>query len=112
MSLFKDQVAADIAATFINVDEFADEHNIDGVVLKAVIDRGIDERDTLFNYERPSHPAYGVYAENITMYISLTELGYKPEVDQPMEVDGETCIVKSCHDDMGLLTIVLEGNRS
>ena len=38
MSTFKELVQADIFGTFLNADEFADEHSIDGRPMKVVLD--------------------------------------------------------------------------
>lgn len=113
MKSFKEQIEADVRGVFINGEEFADEHNIDGQLLTVVIDRAMTtDKDLLYTYERPTSPANGVYTDVITVYVSLADLGYKPAEGQMMHIDGEIYFVQSVADDMGMLAITLEGNRS
>lgn len=113
MSAFKDQVALDIKATFINEEEFGDKHIVNDVELIVVIDRHlVEKRELLFNRERSSSPAYGVFSDKIVMYVSLADLGYKPSEGEQMHIDEEHYFVVEVAEDMGMLTITLEGNRS
>lgn len=99
---FKDHIAADIA-TFINSDEFADEHTIDGVTLPAVVD---SEEAT----GAPLSYAEGVFADKKTVYVNAEKLGYLPVEEQLMQLDDVQYIVRQVNKEMGMLVIKLERN--
>jgi len=107
MSLFKDQVAADIAATFINFDEFATEHDIDGENLTIVLDSNLNTGNKFKGVTED-----GVYLNHITFFVAENVLGYRPVENDHMTFDGYPCTVASCDEDFGLLEITLEVNRS
>lgn len=113
MMSFKDQIEKDIRDTFINDHEFAEEHDINGVMLSVVIDRDTNAgRDSLYSYERPSFPVNGVYAANIILYVSKADLGYKPEEGEDIKIDGKIYFVENASEEMGMLVLTLAGNRS
>ena len=67
MSRFKDAVAADIKAVFINGLEFADEHDINGETVMAVVDGDIiQERNSSSYSEYPE----GVFQQQIMVFVS------------------------------------------
>jgi hypothetical protein len=107
---FKDFVNRDLG-TFINVDEFSEFHNIDGVDIPALIDSDVLK-------ERPRQPielyhsANGVYVSSIVLYVRETDLGFRPVILQHMKVDGTLYTVSNCTESMGLLEIVLEANEA
>lgn len=105
---FKDMMAADILAVFLNTDEFADMHNINGQQIACVIDEDISkQRGT-----RQSESFDGIYAHQLTVFISESDLGYRPERDQKMTIDGEWYLVIDCAAAGGVLEIELGANRA
>jgi hypothetical protein len=110
---FKDQLALDVQSTFINPDEFATEHNIDGRNMWVVVDT--DQLGSNIPGLRGSQPpAYneGVFVNQKVIYVDSIEFGYTPEEDQRIKFDGSTYIVRGVKDDDGILMIMLEANRS
>ncbi|MDD4599626.1 MAG: hypothetical protein PHQ46_00975 [Negativicutes bacterium] len=100
-------MAADISAVFLNTDKFAGMHNINGQQIACIIDEDISkQRGT-----RQSENFDGIYARQLTVFISESELGYRPEQDQKMTVDGEWYMVIDCAAAGGMLEIELEANR-
>lgn len=108
MSTFKEQVAEDLD-TFINLDEFADEHDVNGVTVKCVVQSPTEQE----MFQRGI--AYGGFEDthgNLTiLHIKKDDFGETPVESQVVELDGESGLVKSCIEDMGLLSIYLEFNH-
>ncbi len=103
MKTFKEQIAADNAAIFINDMEFADMHDLNGTECKAIVqDISVAEAAEDFGQ------AYtGIYGSRVQVNC-LKEL--LPEAPVPLQVfvlDGKMYQVESCADDMGILTIQL-----
>ena len=63
MSYFKDMVAVDVKRIFLNPDEFAEKHNIDGKEILCVLDKNINSDPSLAK-------ALGVYSNMVTLYVS------------------------------------------
>lgn len=101
---FKDQVAADLD-TFINPDEFADEHDLNGDTVKAIVESPTSQERWITDKE------YGVYngleGNLYIVHCRKADLSAVPVYDQRFDLDGTICIVDSVIDDMGILTIEL-----
>lgn len=108
MSAFKDAVAADIKATFINELEFADEHTVNGEPVICVVDSNItDERQV-----SSSEFAPGVYMDQVVLYVKQSDLPQKPVRGELLKLDNERYFVKKVADNVGVLEITLEANES
>lgn len=108
MSTFKEQVAEDLD-TFINLDEFADEHDVNGVTVKCVVQSPTEQE--MFQ-QGIAYSGYEVTHGNLTiLHIKKDDFGETPVESQVVELDGESGLVKSCIEDMGLLSIYLEFNH-
>lgn len=105
---FKDQILADIDAVFLNADEFADEHEINSQTMTCVIDEDLSKQRS----NRQSDDYDGIYARQLTLYVRESVLGYRPERDQKMTVDGEWYLVLDCAASDGLLEVTLGANRA
>jgi len=93
---------------FLNTDEFADLHDIDGQMIKALIDS-----DILNEYSNDKTEMYdGVYRGEIALYVKESDLNYRPVRGQIMRLDGNIYTVKECADDMGVFCITLEAAES
>jgi hypothetical protein len=99
---FKDQLQADLN-TFLSQDEFADEHDIDGLPVMAVVDSSVQQ-------EHPLSYAEGVFLSRITLFVARVILGYVPEEDQRMRVDGKRYRVDHVSEEDGMLVLRLEAN--
>lgn len=98
---FKEQLSRDLD-TFLNTNEFADLHTVDGVPLKAVIDNA--QREHPYSY------AEGISLNQLQMHVKVTELGYRPVPNQRIDLDGRTCIVAAVAESEGMYQITLESN--
>lgn len=98
---FKTQIAKDIAKAFLNADEFADTHDIDGVSVVCVIDTDIlHERSTLVSD--------AVFGNQIALHVSASALSDKPVHNQLMRIDDGLYLVREVAENMGMYTITLE----
>ncbi len=110
MSAFKDMVAADCSGVFINPDEFAEEHNLNGSTCSCIVQNITSDYDmTSGNMEaRKYYDLYGEHKEVNVVKSSLTET---PVYGQSFYLDGELYTVMEVADDMGILTIVMVANN-
>lgn len=109
MSRFKDAVAADIKATFINSLEFADFHDINGEELLCVIDSDIIQERNARTY---SEYADGVFKTQIMVFVAADDLPGRPVKGEIFRLDGELYMVDECAENMGVLEITIEANDS
>lgn len=105
---FKDQVNADLDV-FLNLDEFAETHNIDGRQVKCIIDLD-DLRKFRVNQQAVNFP--GVYGSYKTLFVKAADLPNRPVIGQHLKVDGELYLVVECSEPDGMLEVSLEVNEA
>lgn len=110
MSTFKDQVAKDNRAVFLNLDEFGENHTLnkkecqcilqgDSVVQALSIGEGINK----------TYPV--IYGADLTVNVLESDLdGGAPVYGQRFIVDDKEYLVDTVKEDMGMLTIGLVAN--
>lgn len=107
---FKEQLNKD-AAVFVNIDELGELHDVDGNNIVIVIDE-----DVLHGRPRQPMELYntvsGVFIQDKTIYAKSSDFTYRPVVGQHLTLDGDLYIVSTCHENMGILTIVLGANQA
>lgn len=109
MSAFKDAVANDVKAVFINGLEFADEHTINGATVQCVVDSDITkERNT------PSSSEYanGVYIEQKMIFVAKSDLPGVPVKGEMLRLDGDRYLVDEVQESDGMLEITIEDNQA
>lgn len=97
-----DQMAIDVRNTFLNIDEFATVHEIDGRKMPVIVDA--TDNPTPLDY------AEGVSVFRKIIYVESAVLGYTPRQEQVMKFDGERFTVALVSDADGLFVITLEAN--
>ena len=103
MSGFKDMVAADRAAVFLDIDFFGESYRVEGKNIPIVLDN--DELK-----ERQGGQDLAV-AESATLFFALVEdLPPRRSPGQSLNVNGRECLVDAWTQDMGIATIVLREN--
>jgi hypothetical protein len=107
MSL-KEQIAADSQNVFLNTDEFADTHNINGQPMLAIIDSAL----SLQRSARQTENYDGIHQSKIILFVRESDLGYRPERDQKMTIDDKWYEVIECASDNDLLEITLGANET
>lgn len=92
-------VARDALTVFMNMEEFAEVHDINGRWLRCIIDT--NEADTAPSlYE-------GVYTLLTTVYVLSSEIR-APAVDEVFTIDNVMFVVKHVSDEDGLIVIKAE----
>lgn len=107
MPKLRDYFFAD-TGVFLNLDEFAEMHNIDGHVVPAIIDSDILK----IRSQHKSEQYDGIYRGEIVIYVKTTDLPFRPVYGQDMTLDGEDYLVKDSSEEMGVLVITLEANEA
>lgn len=106
---FKEQIAADISGVFLNEQEFADKHTIDGKEMTVVVDENeLLERDKA----RMGTHQDGLYKSRRLIYVSREEFGPRPPIGKQLNFDGRLFRVADCTEEAGMLAITLEAARS
>jgi len=105
---FKEQLAADAGAVFLNPAEFGEIHNVGGKEMTVVIDdSGMQERG-----KRMQSGGDGVYERRTVVYVSALDFGPLPAIGDILTVDGDTYMVKNCVDEGDIYSIHLEDYES
>ena len=106
---FKDLVAADISAAFLNGQEFADTHTIDGREMDAVVDDdALLERDAA----RGGVHSDGIYRVRRLIYVAKADYGGRPPSGKRLNLDGREYRVVQADDAAGVLSIEIEAIRT
>ena len=106
---FKDQIAADIFGTFLNAQEFADIHTINGKEMTVVLDDNeLLERDK----SRLGTHVDGLYKSRRLIYVAREEFGPRPAIGAMMSLDGRQYKVTDCTEEAGVLAIELGATRT
>lgn len=102
-SPFKKAVEHDVNAVFINLDEFAEEHVINGDKVRCILDKIINEAHSEESY-------VGVFVNQLTIYVKTGDI-LTPDEGDLIQVDGSNHIVQSVSEEMGVLVIVVDANK-
>ena len=107
---FKEMVAADVSAVFLNPAEFGERHDLNGTECICVVE-GMTARVGCQRSEK--YEGYDVVhgATNV-VHVKKTDLGEMPVEGEVFKLDGEIHYVHSCAENMGMLTICLRANIS
>jgi len=109
MSTLKDHILHDIEAAFINTKEFAEEHILDDQTVVCIVQDVNIAEDLTVDKKGEYFP--DLFGDAKTINISKNQLEEIPVYGQLIYLDGERYEVVSVADDMGLLTIVITGNK-
>jgi hypothetical protein len=92
----REQVATDLP-TFLNVDEFGESIEVDGLPVTCVLDGAGDTEA----------PQDGVFNRDELMYVRASEFDVVPVVGQRLTIDDEQADVIAVSEDQGMLVIRL-----
>ena len=105
MSTFKDRVARDLDAVFLNVDEFAELHMVEGKEIPVVMD---DDRLTTLKKGQ----ILGLVEADMLLMGKVSDFPADMEPGRLLNVDGRELIVSKSSRDMGLIEAALRQNRT
>lgn len=108
MSGFRDMVSADLDI-FINGDEFAEDHDLNGTLCKAVIDT-MDSQENFFN-SQTYEPYGGISGRLMKVYVKASDLPEIPAEGAVFRGDDEPLIINKASVEMGVVIITLHGSE-
>lgn len=100
---FKDMVAADIVATFLDIRHFGEIYRVEGKEIPIVIDE-----DTLQKRQGGQDLAV---AESATLFhAAISDLPPRKGPGSSLNINGRECIIDDWKEAMGMATIALREN--
>lgn len=105
-SLFKRIVAADVTNVFLNLSEFADWHDIDGVKIQCIVDTDVTQAYS----NAVSRQLEGVFRNTVQIYVRAVDME-RPVEGELLRLDGSLHIVDSVSDEMGVYVITASENQ-
>lgn len=104
---FKDQVAEDNEKVFLDLDEFGEIHNLNGVDVPCII-QSPTARERFLGLKYSGYE--GISGRVVVVHVKTADLEEVPQSGQVFTLDDETMLVDECVDDMGIASITLHQN--
>lgn len=104
---FKDQIKQDLSDIFLNLDEFADLHRIEGKEVPVVIDSDIMAKLSKIGDNR----IHGMDEADMVIMGKASDLTENLDPGRLLNLDGREVIVVTTTSEMGLVQIAVRQNR-
>jgi hypothetical protein len=104
---FKDQIKQDLSDIFVNLDEFADLHRIEGKEVPVVIDSDIMAKLSKIGDNR----IHGMDEADMVIMGKASDLPENLDPGRLLNLDGREVIVVTTTSEMGLVQIAVRQNR-
>jgi hypothetical protein len=106
---FKEILKNDVKATFLNAEEFAETHTLNGAEVCAVLDDDLldGEINVSFHGQGAQERAGGLYSGGVALYVSTDDFG-KPKVGTGLKLDGRQYTVLAVSEQDGMYKINLQ----
>lgn len=104
---FKDQIKQDLADIFLNLDEFADLHRIEGKEVPVVIDSDIMAKLSKIGDNR----IHGMDEADMVIMGKASDLPENLDPGRLLNLDGREVIVVTTTSETGLVQIAVRQNR-
>lgn len=104
---FKDQIKQDLSDVFLNLDEFADLHRIEGKEVPVVIDSDMLEKLSKIGDNR----IHGMDEADMVIMGKASDLPENLDPGRLLNLDGREVIVVTTASEMGLVQIAVRQNR-
>ena len=104
---FKDQIKQDLSDVFLNLDEFADLHRIEGKEVPVVIDSDMLEKLSKIGDNR----IHGMDEADMVIMGKASDLPENLDPGRLLNLDGREVIVVTTTLEMGLVQIAVRQNR-
>lgn len=104
---FKDQIKQDLSDVFLNLDEFADLHRIEGKEVPVVIDSDIMAKLSRIGDNR----IHGMDEADMVIMGKASDLPENLDPGRLLNLDGREVIVVTTTSEMGLVQIAVRQNR-
>jgi hypothetical protein len=108
---FREQVAVDVTATFLNALEFAEVHSIDGKDVLCVFDTDADG-ELAADAGSGIGMAEGVYVTRKRIFCREDDLAKAPRQGKHIDVDGEPYLTLSVAREMGMVVLTVAENAA
>ena len=105
---FKEVMKDDVNNTFMNVDEFADMHTVDGKEIPVLV----DDNEIIEREKKMKSNMDGVYVKQKLIYVKADDFGSLPAIGRQIVFDGKRYMVTDSTDEGGVYTITMEANRT
>lgn len=102
---FKQQIAADLDSVFLNLDEFAEIHRVEGAKIPVVVDN-----DQLNKLKKGQ--ILGLVEADMLLMGKAADFPANLEPGRLLNVDGRELIITNSGEDMGLVEVALQQNRT
>lgn len=104
---FKDQIKQDLSDIFLNLDEFADLHRIEGKEVPVVIDSDIMAKLSKIGDNR----IHGMDEADMIIMGKASDLPENLDPGRLLNLDGREVIIVTTTSEMGLVQIAVRQNR-
>ena len=104
---YKDQIKQDLSDIFLNLDEFADLHRIEGKEVPVVIDSDIMAKLSKIGDNR----IHGLDEADMVIMGKASDLPENLDPGRLLNLDGREVIVVTTTSEMGLVQIAVRQNR-
>ncbi|MBS6957852.1 MAG: hypothetical protein KH225_05170 [Proteobacteria bacterium] len=104
MTSFREMLQDDVDSVFLNEEEFAEIHEINGKKIKCVIDKDI--RAALGNSGEAAE-FLGVFRNTLTVFINAKEMS-PPKAGSRFAIDGSLHLVVESYVEDGMLKVVAQ----
>lgn len=104
---FRDQIKQDLSDVFLNLDEFADLHRIEGKEVSVVIDSDIMAKLSKIGDNR----IHGMDEADMVIMGKASDLPENLDPGRLLNLDGREVIVVTTTSEMGLVQIAVRQNR-
>lgn len=104
---FKDQIKQDLSDVFLNLDEFADLHRIEGKEVPVVIDSDMLEKLS----KNGDNRIHGMDEADMVIMGKASDLPENLDPGRLLNLDGREVIVVTTTSEMGLVQIAVRQNR-
>lgn len=105
---FKDILHQDIKHTFLNPEEFGEEHVVNGKPMVIVL----DDLENIEREKKMKSHMDGIYARQVFMFVAADDFGPLPAQEGLVDLDGKKYKVVDATDESGMYAITMEANRS
>ena len=106
---FREQIARDNACVFLNEEEFADRHIINGTEMPCMIDNNeMVDREKRYRNGKNSD---GMYLKELLVYVKKEDFGVLPAIGRVITFDKKSYIVTEAIDEGGIFSLSLEANK-
>lgn len=109
---FKEQIAKDNRTVFMNQDEFAETHLINGEEIPCTVDNNeLIDREKRYQYKKSLY-ADGIYLKQLLIYVKAEDFGPLPAIGRVITFDKKSYIVADAINEDGLYSLCLEANKT